>query len=105
MSLSKYLRAYGGGPEHLCRHGDVGRPCLVLFFEAVEVTWAVECHHRLHCGPVKQLQELGADAERLKPLREVQPLVALLREGQGVQGPVQLAVDYGEKAKTRLHIY
>ena len=63
------------------------------------MTQAVECHHRLHCGPVKQLQQPGADAERLKPLREVQLLVALLREGQGVQGPVQLAVDDGGKQK------
>ena len=25
--------------------GDLGQPCLVLFFEAAEVTGAVECHH------------------------------------------------------------
>ena len=45
--------------------GDLGQSCIVLFFEAAEVTEAVECHHRLHCGPVKQLQQRGADAERL----------------------------------------
>ena len=45
--------------------GDLGQSFLVLFFEAAEVTEAVECHHRLHCGPVKQLQQRAADAERL----------------------------------------
>ena len=45
--------------------GDLGQSCLVLFFEAAEVTEAVECHHRLHRGPVKQLQQRGADAGRL----------------------------------------
>ena len=48
-----------------CSLGDVGQSFLVLFFEAAEVTEAVECHHRLHCGPVKQLQQREADAERL----------------------------------------
>ena len=45
--------------------GDLGQSCLVPFFEAAVVTEAVECHHRLHCGPVKPLQQRGADAERL----------------------------------------
>ena len=45
--------------------GDLGQSSHVLFFEAAEVTEAVECHHRLHCGPVKQLQQRGADAKRL----------------------------------------
>ena len=50
---------------------DLGQPCLVLFFEAAEVTEAVECHHRLHCGPVKQFQQLGAGVEGLEPLHDV----------------------------------
>ena len=50
--------------------GDLGQSCIVLFFEAAEVTEAVECHHRLHCGPVKQLQQRGADAERLTVISE-----------------------------------
>ena len=29
--------------------GDLGQSCLVLFFEAAEVTEAVECHDRLRC--------------------------------------------------------
>ena len=63
--------------------GDVGQFCLVLFFEAAELTEAVECHHRFHCGLVKQLQQL----------HEVKPLVALFQEGQGIRRPVRLAVD------------
>ena len=72
--------------------GDLGQSCLVPFFEAAELTEAVECHHRLHCGPVKQLQQRGADAGGLQLLHEVKPLVALFQEGQGIRGPVQLAV-------------
>ena len=53
--------------------GDLGQSSLVLFFEAAEVTEAVECHHRLHCGLVKLLQQLRADAERLQLLHEVKP--------------------------------
>ena len=63
--------------------GDLGQSSLVLFFKAAEVTEAVECHHRLHCGLVKQLQQL----------HEVKPLVALFQEGQGIRRPVRLAVD------------
>ena len=73
--------------------GDLGQSSLVLSFEAAEVTEAVECHHRIHCGLVKQLQKLGADAERLQLLHEVKPLVALFQEGQVIRRPVQLAVD------------
>ena len=73
--------------------GDLGPSSLVLFFEAAEVTQAVECHHRLHCGLVKQLQYLRADTERLQLLHEVKRLVALFQEGQGIRRPVQLAVD------------
>ena len=65
--------------------GDLGQPCLVLFFEAAEVTEAVKCHHRLHCGPVKQFQQLGADVEGLQPLREVQLPVTFLQEVQNTQ--------------------
>ena len=57
--------------------GDLGQSSLVLFFEAAEVTEAVECHHRLHCGLVKQLLQLRADTARLQLLHEVKPLVAL----------------------------
>ena len=56
--------------------GDIGHSSLVLFFEAAEITEAVECHHRFHCRLVKQLQQLEADAERLQLLHEVQALVA-----------------------------
>jgi len=42
---------------------------------------------------VKQLQQRGADAGGLQLLHEVKPLVALFQEGQGIRGPVQLAVD------------
>ena len=73
--------------------GDLGQSCLVLFFEAANVTKAVECHHRLHCGPIQQLQQLGADAERLQLLYEAKPLVALFEDGQGLWGPVQFAVN------------
>ena len=66
--------------------GDLGQSCLVLFFEAAEVTEAVGCHHRLRCGPVKQLQQSGAGVERLHPLHQVQALVALRQEGHGVRG-------------------
>ena len=34
--------------------GDLGQSSLVLFFEAAEVTEAVECHHRFHCGLVSK---------------------------------------------------
>ena len=59
-----------GGLGQVCQSawssvGDLGQSCLVPFFEAAELTEAVECHHRLHCGPVKQLQQRGADAKRL----------------------------------------
>ena len=73
--------------------GDLRQSSFVLFFEAAEVTEAVECHHRFNCGLVKQLQQLRADAERLQLLHEVKPLVALFQEGQGIRRPVQLAVD------------
>ena len=47
----------------------------------------------LRRGPVKQLQQRGADAGGLQLLHEVKPLVALFQGGQGIRGPVQLAVD------------
>jgi len=49
-------RSVSGGPDRSANEpassvgdlgsvDDLGQPCLVLFFEAAEVTGAVECHH------------------------------------------------------------
>ena len=72
--------------------GDLGQPCPVLFFEAGEVTEAVEFHHR---GPVKEFQQLGTDAKRFQLLHEVMALVTLRPEGQDVRGQVGFGVDDG----------
>ena len=81
--LEVCLKVHGGSANQPAGSlGDLGQPRHVVFFEAAKLAEAVECHHELHYGCVKQFQKVGADVEGLRPLREVQPLVTLRQEGQ-----------------------